>query len=454
MGDNFLVRTRKAYRMTSTTKDGLRFSGYARRDEGHSDTFLTQTGPGTPGGEYLRRFWQPVAFLRELQDLPRREKILGEELVVFKDRGGRVGVMHLHCCHRGTSLEYGQVEERGIRCCYHGRLYDVDGTILEMPGEPQFEIYKAELAQGAYPTHVFNGVVFAYMGPPEKKPLFPSYDRFDMPGIEMVPGVRLPFPCNWVQIKENAMDPAHTATLHALPGNPFGIAFGVFPELDFIETPTGMIYVGTRRVDDKVWIRSTDVLMPNIHCVSSVREEGRELKVVAPPWMTLWTVQVDDENSMTFPFLHVVKDRAIDIGQGNRALNDTAEEKRRVNLGIGLGQTGDRPYEERQRVPGDYDAMVSQGAIPKHSKENLGTLDRGVVLFRKLLRRSIEAVQRGEDPPYMYRTDGRPTPTYGTDRVMLAADVAGNADDPKVLKALGQKTAREYFEKPPLQALV
>jgi hypothetical protein len=227
----------------------------------------------------------------------------------------------------------------------------------------------------------------------------------------------------------------------------------VFPELEFLETPTGMIYVGTRRVENNIWIRSTDVLMPNIHCVSSVREEGRELKVAAPPWMTLWTVPVDDENSITFPFMHRVKDTAIDIGQGNRALNDSAEEKRRVNLGIGLGQTGDRPYEERQRVPGDYDAMVSQGAIPKHGKENLGSLDRGVVLFRRILRRSIEAVQRGEDPPYMYRLDGTPTPTYGTDRVMLAAEIEGDADDPKVLKALGRRTARDYLEKPPLQTL-
>jgi hypothetical protein len=193
--------------------------------------------------------------------------------------------------------------------------------------------------------------------------------------------------------------------------------------------------------------------MPNIHSVSSVREEGRELKIAAPPWMTLWTVPVDDESSITFPFRHVVKDRAIDIGQGNRALNDSVEEQRRVNLGIGLGQTGDRPYEERQRVPGDYDAMVSQGAIPRHSKENLGSQDRGVVLFRKILRSSIEAVQRGEDPPYMYRLDGMPTPTYGTDRVILASDVDGDANDPKVLKSLGRRTAQEYLEKPPLQAL-
>lgn len=434
-------------------KPGLSYSGYARREEGTFDRFIVETGPGSPGGEYLRRFWQPVAFLSELKDLPRRQRIMGEDLVVFRDRSGQVGVLHLHCCHRGTSLEYGQIEHRGIRCCYHGRVYDVDGTILEMPGEPHAALYQAQVAQGAYPTHVFNGMVFAYMGPPEKKPPFPNYDCFNVPGMDMVPGVRLPFPCNWVQIKENAMDPAHTATLHALPGNPFGITFGVFPELDFFETPAGMIYVGTRRVNDKVWVRSTDVLMPNIHCVSSIREEGRDLKRVSPPWMTIWTVPVDDENSITFPFRHIAKNTQSDIGEGNRVLKDTAEEQRRVNLGIGLGQTGDRPYEERQRVPGDYDAMISQGAIPKHSKENLGTLDRGVTMFRRMLRRSIEAVQRGEDPPYLYRLDGTPTPTYGTDRVVPLEELGGDPEDPRVLKAFGEKTAREYLAHPPLQAL-
>ena len=97
--------------------------------------------------------------------------------------------------------------------------------------------------------------------------------------------------------------------------------------------------------------------------------------------------------------------------------------------------------------------MVSQGAIPKHSKENLGHLDRGVMLFRRILRRSIEAVQRGEDPPYMYRWDGQPTPTYGTDRVIRAADAGGDADDPRFLKELSHKVAREYLDNPPLRAL-
>ena len=101
----------------------------------HESEVLSRVGPGTPCGEYLRRFWQPVAFADELQDLPRALRILGEDLVIFRDRAGRVGLLQLHCSHRGTSLEFGLVSERGIRCCYHGWLYDVDGTILETPSE-------------------------------------------------------------------------------------------------------------------------------------------------------------------------------------------------------------------------------------------------------------------------------------------------------------------------------
>lgn len=112
----------------------LAYSGYRARLAGESDVEITQTGRGTPGGEYLRRFWQPVAYLREIEALPLRARILGEDLVVFQDRSGAVGVLHLHCQHRGTSLEYCRVEAHGIRCCYHGRVFDVDGTILEMPG--------------------------------------------------------------------------------------------------------------------------------------------------------------------------------------------------------------------------------------------------------------------------------------------------------------------------------
>ena len=144
------------------------FDGYHHRDVPLPDPELTRVGPGTPCGEYLRRFWQPVAFVRELAATPMRVQILGEDLVVFRDHGGRFGALHLHCAHRGTSLEFGIPVERGIRCCYHGWVYDVDGRCLETPGEPAGSRLKERVWQGAYPTLEFAGLVFAYLGPPDQ----------------------------------------------------------------------------------------------------------------------------------------------------------------------------------------------------------------------------------------------------------------------------------------------
>ena len=137
-------------------------------------------GPGTPAGEWFRRFWHPVFVADELGDLPKAIRILGKDLVIFHDRSGRVGLLELHCSHRGTSLEFGQIEEHGIRCCYHAWLYDVDGAILETPGEPADSTPKDRLCHGAYPTLEYNGLVFAYMGPPDKRPEFPSLDTHGM----------------------------------------------------------------------------------------------------------------------------------------------------------------------------------------------------------------------------------------------------------------------------------
>ena len=422
--------------MATQVRDAAKYRGYLQRDEGTSDIKLTQTGPGTPGGEFLRRFWHPVAYESELGALPLRIRALGEDLIAFKDGQGEVGVLHLKCCHRGTSLEYGQIEARGIRCCYHGRLYGVDGALLDAPGEPPetTEQLRRDAAQGAYPVEVFGGLVFIYMGRPKQMPPFPKYDRFHLPGISLHPGIRMPFPCNWVQVQENTMDPAHTATLHALPGNIFAQEFGVFPELDFAETPVGSAYFAARRVGDNIWVRSTDVLMPCLHSITSVLETGRNVKPCGPPWMSLWTTPVDDENCINFTMLHLAP----------------GENLERRLAGIGFGQSGNRPYQERQKVPGDWDAMVSQGKITQHSKEHLGTMDRGVVMFRRMLKKCIEAVERGEEPPLFRTEEDGIIPTYGNDRVVPIPQVNGDPDDPRVLRAYMKQLIKDYLERPPL----
>src|SRR5437764_2132813 len=149
------------------------FGAYHHRARPADDEELTRVGPGTPCGEYLRRFWQPVVLSEESRDLPQRLRIMGEDLVAFRDRGGAVGLLELHCPHRGTSLEFGLISDKGIRCCYHGWLFDVDGTILETPGEPADSTLKDRLFHGAYPVREYQGLVFAYTGPPDKEPDFP-----------------------------------------------------------------------------------------------------------------------------------------------------------------------------------------------------------------------------------------------------------------------------------------
>ena len=176
------------------------------------DAELTHVGPGTPCGEYWRRFWFPVAMTQEVTDLPLRIKILGEDLVLYRDGSDRYGLLQLHCSHRNTSLEFGLIEERGLSCCYHGWHYDIDGTILATPGDPQSGV-KERVRHGAYPVIEFKGLVFAYMGPAAEIPQFPVFDTFKLPGVDLVP-YSITMPCNWLQVAENTTDPIHVAYLH------------------------------------------------------------------------------------------------------------------------------------------------------------------------------------------------------------------------------------------------
>src|ERR1051326_7944393 len=137
---------------------------------------LTEVGRGTPMGELLRRYWHPVGLAADAGATPRPVKVLGEELILFRHGHGRAGLVYPRCCHRGTTLYYGKIEERGIRCCYHGWLFDVEGRCLEQPCEPEGGLRRDAARQPWYPVQERYGIVFAYMGPPEKMPVLPRYD--------------------------------------------------------------------------------------------------------------------------------------------------------------------------------------------------------------------------------------------------------------------------------------
>src|SRR5688572_25888836 len=362
------------------------YSAYFRTEVPEADTELTHVGPGTPCGEYLRRFWHPVGLSASLVDLPRAVRILGEELVLFRDGSGHVGLLQLHCSHRGTSLEFGTVERQGIRCCYHGWLYGVDGRILETPGEPAESNVKDRFFHGAYPTIEYKGMIFAYMGPPDQRPPFPIYDTYDMPGYRMVADWHEASPCNWLQQAENNMDPVHLVYLHRFeeirskldshrPSVDPTLDWGHYAQVgmaqweedvrelredtrrnhlfEWQQVPvTGFWYAWTRRIGDLVWVRVADVIPPNVDQIPRslpVSKESAEL-MFDPPRATVWTVPMDDTSTASASFLYLPE-------------KDSAESRFKFTGAI----PPKRSYEDRQRQPGDFEALVTQRPIAVHA---------------------------------------------------------------------------------------
>ncbi len=375
------------------------YIGYHKRDVPAPDDELTRVGPGAPCGEWLRRSWQPAALAAEVGDTPLALRLLGEDLVLFRDRSGRWGLLHRHCSHRGASLEYAIVMERGISCCYHGWHYDVDGTLLDTPAEPG-ERMRSRVVHGAYPVEERNGIVFAYLGPPELKPRLPEFDVEAIPATRSVP-FSLETPCNWLQVYENTQDPVHVVYLHTrTSGAQFGDASGADQALDYRETPLGMVNVQTRVWGGRLWTRMTETILPNANQTGAIWEAADRDKVLQRSSMLRWMVPVDDTHTLTIGWRFYR--RELDpTGLGN----PDAVGKGKIDF---MGQTAERPYDERQRQPGDYEVQVSQRPIAVHALENLATSDRGVSMLRRLIRQAIRAVPQETAPREPFRApDGR-----------------------------------------------
>ena len=399
------------------------------------DGFLTRVGRGTPGGEYLRRFWHPVAFVQELTDLPLRVRILGEDLVLFRDGGGRIGLLKLHCSHRGASLEFGVIGQRGIRCFYHGWSYDVDGTILETPAGAPLNS-PGKICHGAYPVHVFHNLVFTYMGPLDKKPPFPMFDVYDYPHIKIEPAPERTgvMDCNWLQIQENGIDPAHTAFLHVLVSGTqrgFSDEMGILPQMQFERNEAGTHYMASRRNGDNVWVRIVDTIMPNVALVAADDQQARTGGLAQGPFTIIWAVPIDDYNTKRLYLL----------------LNDERAPLKPHQRIRAFGQANDRSYAERQRHPGDYDAMSSQGPINIHAYENLSSSDIGVRLFRDCLREGIEAVQSGKDPVGIFRDPDHRIRTRTQNAVLSAPPAPTPREDAELLNRIAREVAEGNYRR-------
>jgi len=405
--------------MTETTPTGKTvkgaFSGYdILLDTSDDDAEITHIDRGTPCGEYLRRFWQPVMLSSELGDLPKKITLLGEELVLFRDKSGDLGLFHKHCAHRGASLEYGIIADHGLICCYHGWHYAIDGTLIRAGSEPENSPVHRRVVQGAYPTHEFEGVIFAYMGPTGSIPPFPQFDTLLDDGVEKIP-FSITTHCNWLQVYENTQDPIHVLHLHARSsGVQFGAASGIDQMIEYRDTPLGMINVQTREVGENIWIRTTETILPNMNQGGAIWEEAESEKVFNRSAFTRWMVPQDNFVTRTIGwrlFSHDLDPR----NQGDRS-------KVGVESIDFIGQTKDeRSYEESQRQPGDYEAQVSQRPIAIHQLENLASSDRGVARVRQMIRDRIRALQAGTEPDQPSANKLGQIPTFVQDSVFKAS---------------------------------
>jgi phenylpropionate dioxygenase-like ring-hydroxylating dioxygenase large terminal subunit len=414
------------------------FRGYHQSQTSEIDEAIALIEPGTPCGEFFRRYWHPVALTSEIANLPLPVCILGENLVLFRTTKGDIGLVHKHCPHRRASLVFGKCEERGIRCCYHGWLFATDGEILETPGEASdskpAENIRSHLRLGAYPVIEFNGLVFTYMGPPDEIPEFPHYDSFFTPGITMRP-YRVNYDCNWLQVLDAIMDPIHTSFLHSqISHTQFSEGLGEIGELEVFERGIQFLGSSTRRVNDYVWVRVNELFLPNFtQAGSAFAADGTKSRFFGRSSFTRWVVPVDNTHSMCLAWGNF----------GERGDPEKYNSQEGCEL-IEQGEIVNRTLEERQNSPSDAEAVEGMGPISTHRGEHLMPTDRGISLYRRKIRQLIQDLTNGKRMPQPQQISGEAVRTNGQDTVLLMPQ--NNENDREFLKVVGSTVLNLQFD--------
>jgi 5,5'-dehydrodivanillate O-demethylase len=347
---------------------------------------LTSVGAGTPIGNLLRRYWMPIAAVAELDDTPTKPvRLLGEDLVLYKDKRGTYGLLDRHCAHRRADLSYGLVEACGLRCSYHGWQYDERGTCLAQPFEetahPEAR-FKDRITLKAYPVEAKAGLLWAYLGP-APAPLVPTWEPFTWTN-GFVQIVFSEIPCNWLQAQENSIDPVHFEWLHGNWSRAMRGIAGRGPahlKIAFDELAYGFAY---RRImegqgeDSELWTVGRTCLWPN--CLFT----GAHFE---------WRVPIDDANMLS-------------VGWFFDRVPNEMEPYAQDRIPYWYGPIKDAAtgrWITSHVMNQDFVAWVGQGAIADRTQEHLGESDRGVALMRKKLLEQAEVVARGGEPMAVVR---------------------------------------------------
>ncbi len=381
---------------------------------------ITRTGPGAPAGKLMRCYWQPAALVDELSgDRPvKAVRLLDENLVLFRDDKGRYGLLERACPHRGTDLAFGRLEDGGLRCAFHGWLFDVTGRCLETPAEPEGSRMCANVRQKAYPVVEKSGVLFAYMGADEP-PAFAHFDCFTAPDTHTF-AFKGMIDCNWLQSLEVGIDPAHTSFLHRFfhdeePSQGYGKLFRdksinsdmpmtrvmrefPRPRIEVEPADFGMRVVTLRRISDaQTHVRVTNLIFPHAFTIPMSSEMT----------ITQWHVPIDDTRHYWYAIFTsfgapVNKD---EMRRQRLALYELPDYVPRKNKSNDYGF--DPREQEHETFTGmgadinvhDQWACESMGPIQDRTKEHLGQSDKAISAYRRMLRAAIDAVSQSGRPP-------------------------------------------------------
>jgi phthalate 4,5-dioxygenase oxygenase subunit len=381
---------------------------------------ITRTGPGTAAGKLMRCYWQPAALVDELAgNRPVKPvRLLGENLVIFRDQEGRYGLLARACPHRGTDLAYGRLEDGGLRCAFHGWLFDVDGRCLETPAEPEGSVLCHNIRQTAYPVVEKSGILFAYLGPGEP-PAFPRFDCFTAPASHTF-AFKGRIDCNWLQSLEVGIDPAHTSFLHRFfHDEDSALGYGKLfrdrsidsdmpmtqimrefprPRIEVEPTDYGLRIATLRRISEaQTHVRVTNLVFPHAFVIPMSSEMT----------ITQWHVPVDDTRHYWYA-IFTSFGAPVDKQEMRRQrltlyeLPDYVPRKNKSN------QYGFDPHEQAHATftgmgadinVHDQWACESMGAIQDRAKEHLGQSDKAISAYRRLLRDAIAAAAAGGRPP-------------------------------------------------------
>ncbi len=379
---------------------------------------VTRITPETPAGELLRRYWQPVALVEELagQRPSVAVELLGENLVLFRDKKNGYGLVGRQCPHRGADLKFGRLENGGIRCPFHGWLFDSEGKCLEQPAEPKDSNFHKKICHKAYPCIERSGIIFAYLGPGEA-PDLPGFDCFVAPG-EFTFAFKGHIDANWLQALEVGIDPAHASFLHRFfedskADEGYGLQFrdstaeipvtkllreAVRPDIEVERTNSGLRIKTLRDLGNtSVHMRVTNLAFPNAIVIPMSND------------MTIsqWHVPVNDQECYWYAIFTSFENK-VDKGSmrtQRRELYTTPDYKPIRNRSNDWGY--DPKEQETMTYTGmgldinvhDNWAVESPGNIFDRSAEHLGTTDKAIIVFRKLLMEAIDAAERGEIVP-------------------------------------------------------